>query len=600
MNQFNTNKRKLERPELPIKRTKKQDHLDSLPNCLLTLIMTYFTQNFLFSHVSLVCKRWREVAKAPPLWDFFDFSGFKVTTMSDIRNLLLVISPNGEFRGKISIPVSLKRINAQEFKKLRKDFPLISGFYIPCSFDSTSLSNSALKEISQFTSLKTLQMFNHSKITDEGIDFLTKKQSNLQNLHLNSCYGLSRNVLSFITERCQKIQSVSFTQGEKGKNLLTDEDLLNLSMLGRNLKECNLDLGSISSTTFYQFIQSCPNLEKIQIRGPKLESNWIQNLFKNLKKLKELLIYSETDLNCKTLENDSIEVLQFLKLKNFSSEILCKNLKILSFEQCEAISDIKIGRHPSIQEFKIRSSTCYNNLSQVINSTSILSLELFDLRLPTIDQVHFKSDSLKKLVFFMCDQVKELTIDGKNISNISVDLCMQMKKLNIKAPIMEVAQLFILPQNVFPQLTHVEIESQKLTSLNLQRAINLEEATFKCESLDALNLAGCRELKKFPVLECPKLDKLALGSQHLHFSMDCVTKLTNDCPSISMLSISNASKLADECLAVLCDKLKRLQALVISNCISLKSPNLDAPNLKGIFSKTFKFRYPNDRLYQCY
>eukprot|EP01080_Neovahlkampfia_damariscottae_P010682 gene10682-3303_t len=562
--------------------------LTTLPNHVLSLIFSFVSQSFILSHIIKVSKKWSRLGMSKGLWESIDFQGFKVTTLPEVVSFLSSVMPEKNFEGKVILPKSCSKLSAANFKQLKNVYPKLSTLAIPPSVgDVSSISNSSLKQLAQFSNLKHLELINHQKITDLGMDFLTKKLKTLSMVVLDGCVSLTSKSLAFIFQRCPKLKQISLLTHESDKGVVIQDFELSEMVKEKKLflKTCCLEFGKISYETLYKFVEQCPNIEKLCIKGfTSLDSKSIEIIFSNLKRLKEFIVCSNVTLYGPNFESESLEHLHFSRLSKFYAPVInCPKLKKLSFEQCNGIEQLDLNNLETLESLQIRSSKLTTVDFKILSKlTHLKELELFDLQCKDLKTLEVTSSSLNKLIFVMSDDINDLNLKCPKLETLSLDLCSELLKLNIDCPILNSFQLFILPQTQFPKLQNIHIKSQKLVNLNFHRAILLENASFDCENLDALNLSGCKELKELPKLNCPKLDKLALGSPHVQYSIDKIEEFTTNCPSISMLSISNAENLDDDCLAELCDKLNHLQALVISNCQNLKSPNLEAPNLKGI------------------
>jgi hypothetical protein len=520
------------------------------------------------------------------LWNKIDFLGFKVTNLPEVVDFLSCVMPQKHFDGKLILPKSCSKFTASLFKDLRNVSPKLTTLAVPPPFgEVSSISNSTLKQISQFTNLKQLEMINHRKITDLGMDTITKKLKDLTLMVLDGCTNLTAQSLILLFQRCPKIQQISLLAHDSDVGVVVEEVHL-LEMISEkrlSLKTCCLEFGRISHQTLVKFVEQCPNIEKLCLKGfSSMDAKSVEILL-SLKKLREFIVCSSVSLYSPRIESSSLEHLHFSRLTRLSSPIIkCSKLKKLSFEQCSTIEYMDLKSIQTLQCLQVRTSKLLSvDLSEVSTLPKLKELEFFDLKMPNTQELEIHSSSLEKFILVMCEDLLGLSLKCSILRTLSLDLCSELQRLSVVCPKMDSIQLFILPQTQFPKLNEIHVESNELVTLNLQRATLLEKASFECSKLDALNLSGCRVLKELPNLKCPKLDKLAIGSPHVEYSTEKVKSFTTFCPSISMLSISNAENLNDECLAELCDRLNHLQALVISNCQSLKSPNLEAPNLKG-------------------
>jgi hypothetical protein len=182
---------------------------------------------------------------------------------------------------------------------------------------------------------------------------------------------------------------------------------------------------------------------------------------------------------------------------------------------------------------------------------------------------------------FMCGDLLDISVKCDKLKSMTVDVCMNLQKALIDCPEMEKSQWFSLPQPQFPALSALSIQSCKLSSLSLQRCINLKNVALKCDNLIALNLTDCKFLEQL-AMQCPILEKLAVSAPRLDFCSQFADMLAKNCPKVNMLSITNTPSLSDESMEILCSGLQNLQALIVSNCESLRSPKIIGNHIVGV------------------
>ena len=523
--------------------------------------------------------------------------------------------------GEIILPSSCKQLLTVNFQKLLEVYPSLSKLVLPmCSSVSTasqvqngtintlaqsggrvqfsqddieqSISDSALLQIAQFPHLQSLRISTHHKLTDQGIHDFSQRALNLESIEMDYCFGLTQQSVKSLVRNCKNIRSISALS--TSNIVFHEKDLIELGQYGENLRELKLDVANISFNALSTFIRGCHRLEFLYLRGLDcVTQKTFDMIFSELRYLRELSIICEnpTRVSTNKVYSCSINSSSLEKFHFTGSEILqltfesCYNLKHLCIDQCKNLSGLQMIQSQQINELKLKSSNiAHVNLSQLITSLpNLRDLELFDCQTGTDNKtLSISSDVMKKIIVLMCNDLINLEVFCSKLHSMSVDLCANIEKLILKCPRMENLQMFVLPQPEATKLKHLFVESDYLTSLNLQKIISLEQIATKCKSLDSLNMANLHQLKRLELGPCPKLEKLAVGSVFLPFDERLVSNIINKCPNISMLSISNNISLNDYVLSLLCNSLSNLQALVISNCNRIVNANIYSNVLKGV------------------
>jgi hypothetical protein len=597
---------------------KHQQHLiHCLPNQVLSYIFSFLTQTMIITTVFPVSKRWYQISKfqSPALWRHIDFDkilneiGTPVTTkvsMQDVNAFFQGLTTNSlttdldklivkaKFGGQLVFPRLCTNMTAKNFQQLRKFYPTVKSMMLPSldmisngpSNSIQSISDACMKQISYFGQLEHLKLATHHKITDVGIQTLIGNCSNLVSLDLDYCLGTSAASFSYIMNHCSKLRFLSMLGN--GNTMVERKDLEQLSS-AYVLQELRLDIGpDVDYACLANLVSKCRKIKNLYLRGcAGFDGKCFELLTTKLYQLESLtLICADgVKLFSPRFNSATLKTVHLSRPEAFANALItCPQLQHFYIDQCQDLQKLEFKGCSNVSELRLRSC----NLSRV-NMDSLFGLkgqlkelELFDCRMDGCSKVCLSSSALQKVVLFMCNDMTELRLDCENLHTLSVDVCVELEKMHLKCPVLETLQLFVLPQIQQPKLQYLGLESTKITSLNLQRTSLLSTINLKCEQLDSLNMAGCRDLRTFARLICPKLDKLAMGSSTLDYTPECIKQLTEGCPSISMLSISNAPQLNDACLHLLCKNLKSLQALVLSNCSNLQAPALVANNLKGV------------------
>src|SRR5690606_36734943 len=175
------------------------------------------------------------------------------------------VAPKFEkFNGIIKLPKNCLKMNAMNFRMLRKVCPNLSGLSLPAAVtEIPSISDASLKQISQFENLKVLNLGSHSKISDDGVQYLTKLQK-LEKITLDGCPRLTLTALRSIVQSCKNLKSISMLGCG---HALESDDVKLLAQNGRYLTELRVDFGNVDFTSFEMFIKNCNKLRKLQIRG---------------------------------------------------------------------------------------------------------------------------------------------------------------------------------------------------------------------------------------------------------------------------------------------------------------------------------------------
>jgi hypothetical protein len=531
------------------------------------------------------------------------------------------------YDGEITFPKSCSRMTQENFKLLRQIYPRLTGLSLPPVDQITSnttqqqvaaatattttptgvksISDSSLQQISLFPNIQQLKLSTHGRITDLGIDELTKRVHTLTAIQLDYCNKLTNQSFKNIIERSPQLRNISVLNNNC---MLDDGALLSLSKHGKRVQElrADLDLSAVSLPVVQQFVTHCKKIRTLYLRvhnkvGTATQSGVsdmmgtiVSMLCTSLQSLENFTLICATDnirIALPKIHNDKLKSFHISRCEQLiRPELKCSSIENIFFDHCKEINgwDISNSSIASVRELRLRSSALVGiDLSEmfVARASNLKDLEVFDCRFPTHRLVIERLPLLEKMIIFMCNDLHEMVITGcDRLHTLSVDVCMELQKVLLNTPALETAQLFVLPQIQYPKLKEFDIRSDKITTLNLQRAVMLQRASIDCANLDSLNMAGCRDVEQIALLRCPKLDKFAIGSTRLDFANDqtIAETLVAQCPLISMLSISNSPHLNDSSLGYMCSNLAYLQALVISNCTMLRRPRIEGASIKGI------------------
>ncbi|KAL0480341.1 hypothetical protein AKO1_007126 [Acrasis kona] len=618
-----------------IESTKSTHDWEFIPSHLLCYILAYLTQPQIVSSAMRVCTHWYEVAKSSQqLWRKMDFVGFKVTCTEDMINILdrltikwtshpfssstgnqsMSLAHDDEKQecgnskpyrikhdGELMIPKSCNIITADHLKKLSSIVPNITSITFPIiehsdSIPIKSISDSSLKQLSTFSQLRQLNLSTHNRITNVGIDYFFKKIKSLSNVSLDHCNKLTKQSLINILDRSHHLRSISMLNN----TCLVDNQCLHFFCKRKTTLSSirmELDLNNIDITNWTHFVENCKNIETLFIRVHDVKNNvhdlseLISITFKHLKKLKHFslscatqhiriqsarMIHSELLTlhltHCESLINPTIDCPKL-------NQIFFDHIK--SWDACQ-MSHLTIS---NLNQIRIRSTNIKNlHLSEWLKNacTNLHDFELFDCMLSNVELQFCNLPKLEKACLFMCNNLQELIVDGcDSLHTLSVDVCMELRSMNVKSDSLQIAQFFLLPQMQHSKLINLELKCKNLQTLNLHRAVLLERAIIHCDHLDSLNLAGCKRLSHLD-LRCDNLDKLALGSQILQYDEEWIDKVTEMCPLVTMLSLSDADELNDFGLMKLTSGFVQLRALVLNHCNKLVHPTIRGDFVKGL------------------
>lgn len=449
------------------------------------------------------------------------------------------------------------------------------------------LDDSGLKQLARFPMLTKLKLTCHDRITDHGIETLCRVAENLADVAIDYCPQITSASFHHLVRHCGNLKALSILSNSTC--IIESDDIQLLSSpVGKQLREIRMDLGkSVSHESFRSLVANCSNLRALYLRGcQNMTGKSLQLICSELYYLESVTIMcgNGTRIVAPIIESFSLKSFQLIRCSGLIEPLFaCPQLQSISVDHCGSLYGMRFTGHHPITELRFRSCTLTGINFKTMLQTQlphVREIEFFECKLLGEGAV-FQSASLEKMIMFKCDAIHDLKLHCPKLTTVSIDLCSEIKSIHFDCPVLENLQLFVLPQIQQPKLHTLCVSSEKLRTLNLQRTVLLERLEILCPQLDSLNMAGCRNLKQLTNIECPKVDKLALGSAVFDFNNQIVPLMLR-CNTVSMLSVSHSVHLTDRDLQTICSMLPQLKALVISNCSRIINPTLDAPQLKGI------------------
>eukprot|EP01080_Neovahlkampfia_damariscottae_P001556 gene1556-12682_t len=549
-----------------------------LPQIILFHVLEFITKPNLIS-VSSTCKLWYNLSRSHLLWKEFNFEGFRIQNLQEGVDFLTNIFGEESPIRTLILPQKFIKMSAKDFKRLRSLVDInLTGLELPQIQDTTtSVSNLILKEVSKFSNLKNLNLSTHVSITDEGIEFLTKNLPNLNYINLDYCSSLSLNSIYSIINNCKNIKGISclYSQNLKFNDEIFEEIIKKL----RFLKVLRVQFGDVSSLTIEKFVEQFQDFEEINFRNfYTLNGSTLTKIAKDLKNLKKLTITGSerTKIISSEISNENLTELSIGQIENLKYSIIsCPSLKKLNFEQIGIIENVNFEETKSnFDELKFQD--CYFSKQENFEKLKTKSFSIFNCR--GIKNLKISNLILEDLNLFLLHDLLNLEINCSNLRNFTIDSSMELQNLFLKSNKLEKSQIFCLQQERFPKLKNFYLESNQLENISLQRCIHLKNVNLIGRNLNSVNLGECQVLEQLS-LKCESLKKLALSAPNLNFSKEFLNQL--NCDQIVMLSLLNISSLSDETLKEICMKFNFLQALILTNCNSLKEPTIFSSNLKG-------------------
>eukprot|EP00761_Pharyngomonas_kirbyi_P012800 gb/GECH01012827.1/.p1 GENE.gb/GECH01012827.1/~~gb/GECH01012827.1/.p1 ORF type:complete len:1045 (+),score=173.93 gb/GECH01012827.1/:1-3135(+) len=560
-----------------------------VPEHILCFIFSFLSQKELISSAMSISTKWRKLARSPSLWHTIDFNQFSVLSLPQISLFLENIFGDSSFpfQGIIQLPNSCRSLTAQSFQKLNRVCPRLRGIKLPSlRKESLGITNTTLKHMASFSNLEELSTATHSRITDDGIDDITNNCQYLKNVNFDDCEHITAKSFDCLIDRCHSLKSISIL-GKNTNCVLEDEQIYLLSEKGSKIETLRANFGSVSSKSIQYLVDHGSSLKNLVISGwNSLDSQILETLINGLPHLEQVSILGEnsTSLQNMDIQNSSLNRISFANLKSAAQlTFKCPNLRHLRFDRCGDISLLDDDLYlPSLTQLIFRSCSLLQMDTQKVSKFAphLEALELVDCGMMPRSIIQIDSSTLRYINLFVCRNVFHVRLHCPHLDTLNIDILKDIRHLDIDCPAIKQLQLLRVPYIEYPNLNTMHIHTNSIQSLNLQRCTALENATIQGSNLDALNMAGCRSLRSLQV-NCPKLDKLALGSQVLQFDDSFIQHIISCCPQVSMFSVLSP-QINDRAISELCAHWHNLQALVLSNCHSLVNPLINSTKLKGI------------------
>eukprot|EP00761_Pharyngomonas_kirbyi_P006710 gb/GECH01006718.1/.p1 GENE.gb/GECH01006718.1/~~gb/GECH01006718.1/.p1 ORF type:complete len:1050 (+),score=141.04 gb/GECH01006718.1/:1-3150(+) len=565
--------------------TSTQHSQHKFPREVLFVIFKFLGQRELVRGIGYVCRRWRRVSRCGLLWRGLGFPHFpRVNSIEVLTRFLSTVFDGPAPLAHLTFPDSFRSVSEHALKQLRSISPLLSSFTIPSSLP---LGDNALRTLAKFPQLQTLDLSNHTQLTDDTIFQIVKEAPFLKCLILDSCLQLTNASLQQIFIHCKYLQGLSI-QGCPDCILSND----NIHYLSRRkyqfpaLQELSVEFEDMDTQSVNEFSQLFPNMNKLHIHGwrspsPTKPLSLLVSILPSLSSL-TILLSKQIELFSFNLTNPNLEEIRIANCKEVSYlNLQCPRLKSLKMECIDHIQQLELEQNYRMERLSFRS--CKFNqqpdfLSQLpINLSSLEIIDATGINKLAIPSCH----KLKTLSLVSLRDLEQFSVVGSQVESVAVEMCMKLKKASIDCAKMQRIKWFTMPHRELPKVTHLYLRSKKLEILNLERCINLETANIIAPSLTALNMSRCKKLEQFN-MNCPSLGKLALAAPYMQLDLEFADMVTKHCPNLNMLSITDTSYLTDEILEYIVSGLKYIEALVISRCANLKSPRLSSKTVSGV------------------
>lgn len=616
-----------------------------LPRAALYIIFQHFSKAELIKLAGVSTHWNRCAKTIAPLWRRFNFEGFKVQNFCDCLQLLSLLfetksngsSSSSQYRTSfctiqvLEFPQRLKMKNTttklhEQFSQLVHVAPHLKSIVLPLqeTFEEESSTEEQEHQIgsvddeivSHLAHLEKLVLSNHSLITDKG---LLNLSTNLKELVVDQCNQVTTASLKLLLLQCPKLRVLSSKFcanaqfGEQDFKELMENSLNNKSAATRRyvgikpamLQSWSLEVKpNIPSPLLGQFwsqSRTTSRLEILNIRGwNNMEGEDLSRMLKCLPMLKKLSVLGsrdETKLLNPLIESSSLEELVLSQLRSLKFMELghLPRCKRIHFDSIDMLSDVVLKKELAesalqcgVQELILKSCGIPDLSVEILlryTKETVRLLELFDcggvqsFSVEELENLVFKE--LKMVSLFMCNDLTQLSVRCKSLHSLVVDVCMDLHTAKVYCENLEISEWFKLPQPQAPIFQNLELYSEKMQNLNLQKCVNLRGVKILCNHLKSLNMSDCKVLENL-YIKSNSLEKLALSAPRIQISPDFITEMAVTCPKITMLSLANALNLCDLTLNRLCMSFPLLTALICSNCEALRYPLIEAPFLRGI------------------
>jgi hypothetical protein len=545
----------------------------TLPLYALSTVFSFLSQKELLIY-ALVCKKWCEISHSGMFWSVLDCELFKFTCLQQTCRFIEEIFKDKSPIKSLRYNKSIYHYSQQDIYRLRKctnltnlDFPLLPS-------NREYIDSDIIKEISRMDSLSSLDISTHTA-SDECLDFLTKGCPNLTKLSLDFNKSVTCNGIIHLIEKFPKLQSLSAMFCPKA--IFDMNSLAKIAHQLKRFKNLSIEL-DVSPNDFSTFVEMIPRMETINLRGLSyLTGENLTNL-SSLPSLRsiELLLSNSPKLYNPNIKSRTLQGLVIQGASHITNmNIICPNLIKLNLLSNHKIDYLKVDA-PQLSTLNIRACTLH---CHQIPMKTLKVLELFDCF--GFESIDLNSNTLKEITLYMLTDLKHVFIRSDSLRVLNIDICMHIAKMTIFCENLTKTNLYAMPQADFPILSDFSLYSNKITSLSLQRCVNLKNIEIHSESLTALSVADCKVLENIN-LRCYNLSKFVLSAPFLKFTNQFIQKLALECPKIYMLSLCNSQHLGDSELEVVLSLWDQIQALVVSNCKNIVSPKIIAKQLKGV------------------
>ncbi|KAF8049332.1 hypothetical protein N665_2235s0005 [Sinapis alba] len=396
-----------------------------------------------------------------------------------------------------------------------------------------------------------------------------------------------------------------------------DELALKAATTLRNLEVLTIGNGHISET-FFQILGECNSLMSVTIREAVL-GNGVHLSHDRLHKLKiRKCTFRRLSIRCPQLRSLS------LKRSNMILAMLnCPLLQHLNITSCHKLQDADIHSAvvscPLLESLDISNCACVSNETlrgiahacaglRILNASDCPNISFKSVHLPmlTVLKLHrceritsesiswiANSLALEVLELDNCNMLISATLHLSCLQSLSLVNCRKFTELNLQSTMLSSITIANCPA-----LHRVTITSNALRRLALKKQENLTTLILQCQSLQEVDLAGCKSLSNTvcetfsDVGGCPMLKSLILDNcESLTEVRFCNSSLSSlslvGCRAVTSLEL-NCSRLEQICWDG-CDNLETaffkpvaLRSLDLGICPKLSALNIEAPYMVSL------------------
>uniref|UniRef100_A0A0D3BLP8 F-box domain-containing protein n=1 Tax=Brassica oleracea var. oleracea TaxID=109376 RepID=A0A0D3BLP8_BRAOL len=286
----------------------------------------------------------------------------------------------------------------------------------------------------------------------------------------------------------------------------------------------------------------CQQLRSLSLKGSNtvramLHCPLLQHLdIASCRKLLDVVIRSAVT-SCPLLE--SLDVSKCSNLSNGTLREIaqaCAGLRMLNASSCPSISFESVHL-PMLTVLKLHRCSCITSVSMtwIANSLALEVLELDNCTMLTSAALHLSF--LRSLSLVNCPRLTELNLQSTMLSSITVSKC--------------------------PALCRVTITSNALRRLAIKKQENLTTLVLQCQSLQEVDLTGCKSLSNTVFSDdggCPMLKSLILDNCE---SLTEVRFCNSSLSSLSLVGCRAVTSLALKC--------PRLEQICLDGCDNLET-----------------------------